>query len=442
GETGDVLDLADALRARLPRRGGVQGVDVGEQDQRVRAEKLRDERGEAVVVPEADLVRGGGVVLVDHGDGAQVQQRLERGAHVAVGRPPDDIGFGEQHLPRDQAVPGEGSLPGGGQQRLAHARRGLLQLDGGGPLGQAQRAEGRGDRTGGDDHQLGAAPGEGRGGVRDLPDPLLVEASALVGEARGADLHHQAACRGQGVTGGQPLGLAEFCDAHRVAPSDGSLQWPALRSASIAAIRSMRAAVRALCCSFFASRVGRWRSSSRSSVPRRPSSSAPPTIVGSQSKTTASSPGPMSTVDPATAPEAYSWSSTPSFARRSARKPTASSLVKSVWCTQRSGLSPCTRKAVPPSYCSVTTRKPFSSTARGASTIGAGSGSGSAARACSTRSPSTNDSSRRPLWETAETSTIGTCRSASWSRIMSAMSAPSGRSVLFSTMTVGRSMSG
>lgn len=71
-------------------------------------------------------------------------------------------------------------------------------------------------------------------------------------------------------------------------------------------------------------------------------SSAVDVRVGSQSNTTPS-PGPITTVDPATAPAEKSPFSTPSFARRSARKPTASSLVKSVCATQRSGLVPRTR---------------------------------------------------------------------------------------------------
>src|SRR5690625_6158569 len=42
------------------------GVDVGEQDQGVRPQQLGHQGGQAVVVAEADLMGGGGVVLVDH----------------------------------------------------------------------------------------------------------------------------------------------------------------------------------------------------------------------------------------------------------------------------------------------------------------------------------------------------------------------------------------
>ena len=54
----------------------------------------------------------------------------------------------------------------------------------------------------------------------------------------------------------------------------------------------------------------------------------------------------MRTASPSCAPILASLSSTPSRLRRSARKPTASSLLKSVWRTQRSGLAPRTRQPV------------------------------------------------------------------------------------------------
>src|SRR5699024_7220483 len=130
----------------LARGRRVEGVHIGEQDQRVGTEQLGDERRQAVVVAEADLVGGGGVVLVDNRDGAEPQQRLERGAHVAVGLPADHVRLRQQHLAGGPAVPGEGALPGGGQQRLADARRRLLQRDRGRSLGQPQRSQGGGDR--------------------------------------------------------------------------------------------------------------------------------------------------------------------------------------------------------------------------------------------------------------------------------------------------------
>ena len=67
---------------------------------------------------------------------------------------------------------------------------------------------------------------------------------------------------------------------------------------------------------------------------------------GWKSNTTALSASPISTASPSCAPSSRSRASTPSRLSRSARKPTASSLPKSVWRTQRSGFSPRTRQPV------------------------------------------------------------------------------------------------
>ena len=85
-------------------------------------------------------------------------------------------------------------------------------------------------------------------------------------------------------------------------------------------------------------------SSKRVSSPRRPRISAPASTIGLKSNTTALSTSPIITASPSWAPSSRSRSSTPSRLSRSARKPTASSLLKSVCRTQRSGFSPRTRQ--------------------------------------------------------------------------------------------------
>ena len=70
-------------------------------------------------------------------------------------------------------------------------------------------------------------------------------------------------------------------------------------------------------------------------------------MPGLKSNTTALSGWPIRTVSPSTAPSSSSRASTPSRSSRSARKPTASSLLKSVCRTQRSGFSPRTRQPSP-----------------------------------------------------------------------------------------------
>ena len=60
-----------------PGVGGVEPVEVGEEHEDVGAHQVGDQRGQAIVVTETDLVVGDGVVLVDHRDAAQLQQAHE-----------------------------------------------------------------------------------------------------------------------------------------------------------------------------------------------------------------------------------------------------------------------------------------------------------------------------------------------------------------------------
>ena len=67
-----------------PGVGGEQAGRVGEQHEQVGVDQVGDEGGEPVVVAEADLVVGDGVVLVDDGHHAELEQPGERAAGVQV----------------------------------------------------------------------------------------------------------------------------------------------------------------------------------------------------------------------------------------------------------------------------------------------------------------------------------------------------------------------
>ena len=86
------------------RIGGVEPVDVGQQHQHVGLHHLGDARGQAVVVAEADLGGGDGVVLVDHRDAAERQQRVQRGAGVEVAAAVLGVVQRQQQLRRGQAL--------------------------------------------------------------------------------------------------------------------------------------------------------------------------------------------------------------------------------------------------------------------------------------------------------------------------------------------------
>ena len=65
------------LRWGPSRVGGKEAGLVGEDEQEVGADQGGDEGGEVVVVADFDLFGGDGVVLVDDGDDAIIEQRGE-----------------------------------------------------------------------------------------------------------------------------------------------------------------------------------------------------------------------------------------------------------------------------------------------------------------------------------------------------------------------------
>ena len=89
--------------------------------------RLVTSAAERVVVAELDLVGDHGVVLVDHRDHAQAEQRAQRRARVEVALPVGHVGVGEQHLGAVQAVAAEAALVALREAHLAD-RGGGLQL--------------------------------------------------------------------------------------------------------------------------------------------------------------------------------------------------------------------------------------------------------------------------------------------------------------------------
>ena len=175
--------------ARRARVAVVQAVDVGEQHQRVRADDVRDERGEPVVVAHPDLVGGHRVVLVHDRQHLEPEQALQRALRVAVVRAADHVVGGEQHLADGLAVAGERPRVRLGEQELADRGRGLLGGEVARAADQPQRREPCRDRPRRDEHHLaarGAALGEG---VDERVEPGRVEAAGQRRERRRPHLH-------------------------------------------------------------------------------------------------------------------------------------------------------------------------------------------------------------------------------------------------------------
>ena len=97
-------DASASSRGSAVSRPGL----VGEQHQQVGADEVGDERGQAVVVAEADLVVGDGVVLVDDGHDAELEQPGQRRPGVQVLLADHEVERGEQHLAADEPALGQG----------------------------------------------------------------------------------------------------------------------------------------------------------------------------------------------------------------------------------------------------------------------------------------------------------------------------------------------
>ncbi len=186
------VDLGDPLGARQPGVAVVQGVHVGQQHQRVGVDQMGHQGRQAVVVAEADLVGGHRVVLVHHGDDAELQQPRQGALRVAVVGPAHHVVRGEQHLAHAQAVPGEGGGVAGDQHTLPDRGGGLLGREVTRPGAQAERPETGRDRARGHQHDLRAVPAAGGEDVDQGVHPVDVDGALRRGQRRRPHLHDQA----------------------------------------------------------------------------------------------------------------------------------------------------------------------------------------------------------------------------------------------------------
>ena len=91
------------IGARLRRIAVIEAVDIAEQNHPARPRRLRDARGESVIVAEADFLGRDTVIFIDHRDDAQAEQSIEccRGVEVAAAML--KVVERHQHLRRCQA---------------------------------------------------------------------------------------------------------------------------------------------------------------------------------------------------------------------------------------------------------------------------------------------------------------------------------------------------
>ena len=163
-----------------------------ENDEQIGGQQRRDQRGQFVVVAEFDFGERHGVVFVDDGHDAAVEQCDERVARVEMALVMFEVVMREQHLRDVQIVPREKFRVNGHEPRLADGGARLQFGEFAGPFFIAQRAHARADGAGGDEHDFLAGFSQ-RG---DLGDELFqlrrVGLLAAVGEHAGAEFHDDA----------------------------------------------------------------------------------------------------------------------------------------------------------------------------------------------------------------------------------------------------------
>ena len=116
-------------------------------DEEIGLDERGDQRAQVVVVADLDLLDGNGVVLVDDGQHAELEQGEQRVARVQIARPIGDVLRRQQHLPDRHAVALERDLVVPHQRRLADGGRRLLLGNRARPLGEREARHAGRDRA-------------------------------------------------------------------------------------------------------------------------------------------------------------------------------------------------------------------------------------------------------------------------------------------------------
>ncbi len=124
------MHLGNELGCRVDTRiGGIEALLVREEKQQVCPDKCGDKRREVVVVTHANLFGGDGVILVDHGDNAPLEQHAKGVPRVQEAAAVLHIGAREKNLAGADGVDIKEAVPQQHEARLAHCREQLFALD-------------------------------------------------------------------------------------------------------------------------------------------------------------------------------------------------------------------------------------------------------------------------------------------------------------------------
>src|SRR5258706_922242 len=186
------LQLRDARRATRAGIAVAQAVDVGEQDQEIRAAGVHDLRGELVVVAEAQLLGRDRVVLVDQRHDPIREELRERAARVQKALAIHEARVVEQDLSHEQLLARERALEAAAQIDLADRRGGLLARDRARSLREAEPPRAEPDRARSDHDDLAARAHLLGDLLRDRGETARLHAAALRGQERRAELYDDA----------------------------------------------------------------------------------------------------------------------------------------------------------------------------------------------------------------------------------------------------------
>ena len=157
--------------------GGIQAIDVGQQNQALRAHHLRYARRQPVVVPVADFRRRHGVVLIDHRHRTERQEGVQGSARVQIAAALFRVAQSQQNLRNGDFVRFQQFLVGVRQANLSHRRRRLALLQPELPGAQAQVPPPQGDGAGRDQDDLLAAFAQPRHVRRKSFQPGAIQAA-------------------------------------------------------------------------------------------------------------------------------------------------------------------------------------------------------------------------------------------------------------------------
>src|SRR5690606_442791 len=186
------------------RIGRIKPVNVAQQDEAVSGDHLRNAGGEPVVIAIADFAGGDGIILIDHRESAEREQRAHGAAGVEVAATLLGIAGGEQDLRDADVMDRKDLLIGVRELDLADGGGRLAFLQPERPAFETEHMATHGDGPARDDQHFLAARAHFRDILGKRAQPCMAKpARAAVNEQRRADFDDDPFCAGKSVDQGR-----------------------------------------------------------------------------------------------------------------------------------------------------------------------------------------------------------------------------------------------